>query len=88
MKVDVNRPAGDRVRDVRVTGQPLDPARGYTVAIPDFIFNGGDGYTMFAGQRVLIDPASGATVLSALETYVAAKKEIAPQIDGRIAIVR
>ena len=88
MKVDVNRPAGDRVRDVRVNGQPLDPGRSYTMAIPDFIFNGGDGYTMFAGQRVLIDPASGPTVLSALETYVAAKKEIAPQIDGRIAIVR
>jgi 5'-nucleotidase len=88
MKVEVNRPAGDRVTDVRVNGQPLDPARVYTVAIPDFIFNGGDGYTMFAGQRVLIDPASGATVLSALETYVAAKKEIAPQIDGRIAIAR
>jgi 5'-nucleotidase len=88
MKVDVNRPAGDRVSDVRVNGQPLDPARSYTMAIPDFVFNGGDGYTMFAGQRVLIDPASGTTVLSALETYVAAKKEIAPQVDGRIAIVR
>ena len=88
MNVDVNRPAGDRVTDVRVNGQPLDPARTYTLAIPDFIFNGGDGYTMFAGQRVLIDPASGATVLSALETYVAAKKEIAPEVDGRIAIVR
>ena len=55
---------------------------------PDFIFNGGDGYTMFAGQRVLVDPGSGTVLLSALETYVAEKKEISPQVDGRIAILR
>jgi 2',3'-cyclic-nucleotide 2'-phosphodiesterase (5'-nucleotidase family) len=88
MKVDVNRPASDRVSDVRVGGQPLDPNRTYTVAVPDFVLEGGDGYTMFAGQRVLVDPESGDLLISALEKYIASRKEIAPQIDGRITIVR
>ncbi len=43
---------------------------------------------MFAGQRVLIQPESGDLLVSALENYVASKKEIAPEIDGRILILR
>lgn len=60
----------------------------YSLTTPDFILKGGDGYTMFAGQRVLIQPESGDLLVSALENYVASKKEIAPEIDGRILILR
>lgn len=88
MKVDANKAAGDRVTDVHVGGQPLDPDKTYSLATPDFILKGGDGYTMFAGQRVLIQPESGDLLVSALENYVASKKEIAPEIDGRILILR
>jgi hypothetical protein len=58
------------------------------VAIPDYLLKGGDGYTMFAGGKVLIGPETGSLMVSALEKYVAANGEIAPEIDGRIAIVR
>ncbi len=86
MVVDRNAPAGDRVRDVHVNGQPLDPNKIYTVAIPDFLVKGGDGYTMFAGQRVLVGPEAGNLIVSALEKAVVAQREIAPQVDGRITI--
>ena len=86
MTVGLNAPAGDRVRDVRVNGEPLDPGRTYTVAVPDFILKGGDGYTMFAGQRVLVGPEAGNLITSAIEKHVAARKEIAQQIDGRITL--
>lgn len=36
--------------DVRVGGEPLDPARTYTVAITDFLYHGGDGYDLFLKQ--------------------------------------
>jgi 2',3'-cyclic-nucleotide 2'-phosphodiesterase (5'-nucleotidase family) len=88
MKVDLKAPPGNRVRDVRVQGQPLDANRTYTLAIPDFVFKGGDNYTMFAGQRVLVGPEAGNLIVSALEKYVAAKGEIAPEIDGRITLLR
>jgi 2',3'-cyclic-nucleotide 2'-phosphodiesterase (5'-nucleotidase family) len=84
MVVDRKQPAGDRVRDVSVNGAPIDPNKTYTVAIPDFVIKGGDGYTMFANQRVLVGPEAGNLVVEALAKYVAARREIAPQIDGRI----
>jgi 5'-nucleotidase / UDP-sugar diphosphatase len=86
MTVDPSAPAANRVRDVRVNGQPLDPNRTYTVAIPDFILKGGDDYTMFAGQRVLVGPENGNLITGAIEKYVAAKREVAPQIEGRITL--
>jgi hypothetical protein len=49
---------------------------------------GGDGYTMFADARALIDPESGSLLVSALEKYIASHGTIAAQVDGRIAIVR
>jgi 5'-nucleotidase len=86
MAVDRRAPAGDRVRDVRVNGEPLALDKTYTVAMPDFMLKGGDGYTMFAGRRVLVGPEAGSLVSAALEKYVVARREIAPQIDGRIAL--
>jgi 2',3'-cyclic-nucleotide 2'-phosphodiesterase (5'-nucleotidase family) len=86
MAVDQKAPAGDRVRDVRVNGQPLDPNKTYTVAVPDFVLKQGDGYTMFAGQPVRVGPEAGNLISSAVEKYVAAKREIAPAVEGRITI--
>src|SRR5262249_8095047 len=37
MVVDRNAPASGRVRDVTINGQPLDPSKIYTLAIPDFV---------------------------------------------------
>jgi 2',3'-cyclic-nucleotide 2'-phosphodiesterase (5'-nucleotidase family) len=88
MTIDPRGPPGDRVRDVRVGGQPLDLRKTYSVAIPDYLLKGGDDYTVFAGGRVLVDPEAGTLILDALEKYVAARGVIAPAIDGRITILR
>jgi len=86
MIVDRNAPPTDRVRDVKVNGQPLDAGKTYTLALPDFVLKGGDNYTMFGGQRVLIAPESGDLVVTALEKFVMKKQEITQQTDGRITI--
>ncbi|OFW28910.1 MAG: hypothetical protein A3G76_15745 [Acidobacteria bacterium RIFCSPLOWO2_12_FULL_65_11] len=88
MTVDPRGPPGDRVRAVRVGGQRLDLNRTYSVAIPDYLLKGGDGYTVFAEQRVLVDPEAGHLMLDALEKYVAMRGSIGPAIDGRITMVR
>jgi 5'-nucleotidase/UDP-sugar diphosphatase len=87
MRVDGGA-TGDRIRDVRVNGQPLDLERSYTVAIPDYMLLGGDDYTMFVGQRTLTDAESGNLIVSALEKYIGATGEIAPAIESRIVISR
>jgi 5'-nucleotidase len=88
MRVDATRPAGNRVSEVIVQGQPLDLNRTYTVAIPDFMLLGGDGYRMFAGQKVVVGPEEGTLMAVALERYIAAQPSLAPTIEGRIVINR
>ena len=82
--IDQRAAADRRAADVRVGGDPLDLAKRYTLAIPDYILKGGDGYTMFADAEVVVAPEAGDLIGSAIEKYVAAKREIAPQVEGRI----
>ena len=49
---DPAKEAGSKVADVMVGGQPLDPAKEYTVAINDFMSAGGDGYEMLKKYNV------------------------------------
>jgi 5'-nucleotidase / UDP-sugar diphosphatase len=86
MAVDRNAPSNARVSNVKINGQPLDPNKTYTLAIPDFVLKGGDNYTMFSGQKVLVAPETGNLLVTALEKYIAAKGEITQQIDGRITM--
>lgn len=86
LRVDASAPAGSRVKDVKVNGQPLDPAKLYVVAMPDYVLKGGDDYTMFSGQKVIIAPEAGPLVVTALEKYLAAHKPVAPKAEGRIVI--
>jgi 2',3'-cyclic-nucleotide 2'-phosphodiesterase (5'-nucleotidase family) len=88
MKVNVAAPAGSRVSDVRVNGQPLDLMKIYTVALPDYVMNGGDGYDMFPGQKVLVDAQSGDLVVLAVEKYIAGKGTVSPSVEGRIVVTR
>lgn len=48
---DPGRPVGQRVRRVRLAnGRDLDARRTYTLAVPDFVADGGDGFAMLPGQ--------------------------------------
>ncbi len=44
---DPNRPAGERLTFARYRGAVIDPNTALSVAMPSFIAEGGDGYTMF-----------------------------------------
>jgi 5'-nucleotidase len=87
-RVEESAAPGNRVRDVRINGTELDEGKIYTVAIPDFMLKGGDGYGMFADQRVLVAPESGDLMSAALEKYIASQGEVAPTAGGRITIAR
>jgi 2',3'-cyclic-nucleotide 2'-phosphodiesterase (5'-nucleotidase family) len=76
--------AGRRITGLTVGGQPWDPARRYSVAVPNFLAGGGDGHTAFRAGRVLVRetdaPDLATLVLGAIET----RKTIAPAVEGRI----
>lgn len=85
--VDTTAPVGERVRDLRVAGTPIDLSRRYTVAVPDYLLNGGDGYEMLLGSRTLISPESATLMEAALGKALAAGP-VSPQVEGRIVIDR
>ena len=88
MTVDTKATPNDRVRDVRIGGQAIDAAKIYTLALPDYLFKGGDDYSMFMAQRVLVSPENGDLMLGVIEQYVMAHPNLAPSAAGRITIVR
>ena len=50
--VDTKAPAGQRVSEVKVQGQPLAESQNYTVATNAFTASGGDGYEMLKGAQL------------------------------------
>ncbi len=89
---DASRPAGARVTSVTVTGgaggggngEPLDDKKTYTLAANTYVLGGGDGYTMFAGVRFLIEAENAQVEPAVVMNLISAAKEIAPVTDGRI----
>lgn len=83
---DASRPAGSRVTEVTVGGKPLDEKKAYTLATTSFLaLDGGDGYDMFKGARVLITAEAGQKAPDILSKAISASQTpIAPQTDGRI----
>jgi 5'-nucleotidase len=84
--LEPNQPAGSRVSNIEVNGQPLDPNATYTVAINDYMYGGGDGYTMFENLPTLVAPDEGPDLAAVVSNYVKAKGTVSPQIEGRIMI--
>ncbi len=81
---DARRPAGSRVTEVMVGGQPLDERRNYTIALTHFVAAGGDGYEMFRGARYLIEEEGAQIDANIVMEAVKTAREIAPQTEGRI----
>jgi len=82
---DARRPAGSRIVDVSINGKPLDLNRNYTLAATDYVaIDGGDGYAMFKGVRVLLPRERAQFDSDVLQAAIVARKTIAPSTDGRI----
>ena len=81
---DARRPAGSRIVEVKVNGQPLDNTKKYTLTTTTFVgLDGGDGYTMLKGARVITPPERAPVDVDVVKNAITAGP-IAPKIEGRI----
>jgi 5'-nucleotidase / UDP-sugar diphosphatase len=87
VRYDPRAPAGERVKEVTVGGEPLDPGATYTLATNDFMAQGGDGYHVFEDAEVLIDPAAARLMASQVIEYIEARGGIGPVAEERIVEV-
>ena len=80
---DAARPAGSRVVAVTVNGVSLDEQKKYSLATTNFLADGGDGYEILKGARVLITPDQGPSDFDVVRQAIASRP-ISPKVDGRI----
>ena len=61
---------------------PIGPADTVRIVTNDFMFTGGDGYTVLAGGTDVLQPGDG--LLEIAIEYIAANSPVAPVVEGRI----
>lgn len=82
--IDASKEPGERVPEVMIGGEPIDPLREYDLATNDFLMTGGDGFTMLADCPLLLKTIyMDELITEAIER----DGVIAPEADGRIRII-
>lgn len=89
--IDRARPAGERVTEVTLAnGDPIDPAKLYTVVMPDFLAHGGDGMAPVTetvpADRIRIDENDVLRDVVA-ETLKKRGVPLSPSTEGRITVI-
>jgi 5'-nucleotidase/UDP-sugar diphosphatase len=99
-KYSPSRAKGARIKEILVSGQPVDPEREYVVATNDFLAVGGDGYKAFADAvkssgsfstvggtiqgEKVVYVDSSRWVRDVVVEYIREKGKIYPREEGRI----
>ena len=81
--VDMSKPEGSRVSDMRLNGQPVSPDGHYRVALNNYLASGGDGLSVFTQGTEIAD--KGIIDLDALVAWIAPGRT--PPKPGRIRFV-
>ena len=80
---DGSKGDGERIITERMSlnGQPIDPAAGYRVTVNNFLFGGGDGFTVLTQGTA---PRIGSYDVDALHAYFRANSPVGPTAADRI----
>lgn len=81
---DASKPAGSRVTQISINGQPLKDNQKYSLATNTYVTSGGDGYTMFKNSKFLLKPEEGNAESVAVLNAITKQKSVAPKAEGRI----
>ncbi len=84
--IDSKAPVGSRILDLKIGGQPIDPAKSYRIATNDFMMTGGDGYAALGRGKVLIGKTDGKLMASVVMAHVRQAGAVQAKIDGRITL--
>lgn len=83
-----SKPVGSRVENISINNEPIDMQKTYKVAMLNYIFNGGDGYTMFNDSDLLVDEANARTDAEVLIEYAKKLGVINVKTEDRIKVIQ
>lgn len=78
------QPPGSRLFSVEVGGKPLDKNKIYSVALPEYFVQHGDGYFMFPSECSRNAPRPEQEVVEIVRVYLAIHSPVSPKLEGRI----
>jgi 2',3'-cyclic-nucleotide 2'-phosphodiesterase/3'-nucleotidase len=79
-EIDLNRPAGERVVNLRYRGQPLRDDEPLRVAVNNYRAAGSNGYDMFRGAKIVW--RSGREIRDLMAEYFIERKRLPERPDG------
>jgi 5'-nucleotidase len=82
-QVDLKKPVGQRVSDIRIQGQTLQPHASYRVTMNSFLATGGDAFSVFNRGT---DVVGGDLDVDALTEYLAKNPGLMPPTTDRIRL--
>lgn len=88
LRFSPSAPVGSRVLSCAVQGVPLADERKYTVAVSNFVYRGGAGFSMFSRCPILVDADDCPSELAVLVEYFSKHPRVEPKVEGRIEQVR
>lgn len=84
-EIDLTRPEGERIRNLRYRGKPLEDAQPLRIAINNYRSGGSNGYGMFRNARVLWK--SGDEIRDLIVNYYTEHKKLPGKADGNWRVV-
>ncbi|OYV57935.1 MAG: hypothetical protein B7Z69_10405, partial [Actinobacteria bacterium 21-73-9] len=84
--IDIGKPAGERVEDLEVGGQPVKAGATYRITVPSFIAGGGDAHSLAKNARGYRYD-TGILDIDAFVDFLKAHDPINGQLEGRVSIV-
>lgn len=84
-EVDLTRPEGSRIRNLRYRGKPLDDAQPLKIALNNYRAGGSAGYSMFRNARVLWK--SGDEIRDLIVEYYTRHKKLPAKADENWRVV-
>jgi 5'-nucleotidase / UDP-sugar diphosphatase len=86
VEADLTKPKGERVTAVTIGGKALDKAAVYTLSTNDYMYGGGDGYTVLKSGKPLFGVRDAKLMANDVMAYITARKSVSPKIEGRIKL--
>jgi 2',3'-cyclic-nucleotide 2'-phosphodiesterase (5'-nucleotidase family) len=80
------KPAGQRIEQVTINGKPLNKQQKYKLALSNYMYTGGDKYTMFGNAKTEVGANEALTDVELLVAYAKKIGSIRVKEEGRIVV--
>jgi 5'-nucleotidase len=80
------KPVGQRIEQVTINGKPLNKQQSYKLALSNYMYTGGDKYTMFSNAKTEVGANEALTDVELLVAYAKKIGTIRVKTEGRIIV--